>query len=85
MPIHAGPKRVARYLPIEAGKWSFGVMECHPLLDDASGLKAVGDLFQIDHLLLQRLPQLFNKNVVEVTTTQGTKVILSVVRVFRKA
>lgn len=32
---------------------SLGIVKCHPILDDASGLEAVPDFFDIDRLLLE--------------------------------
>lgn len=43
-----------------------GVVECHPVLDDAPGLEAIADLLEIDRLLLQAPPQPFDADVVEV-------------------
>jgi len=48
--------------------WPLGVVECYPILDDASGLQAVSDFFEIDRLLFQGAPQPLDKDVAEVTT-----------------
>lgn len=47
---------------------AFGVIEGHPVFDDASGLEAVGDFLKVDRLLLQASPEPFDEDVVEVTT-----------------
>ena len=36
---------------------AFGVVERHPVADHSPGLEAVGDFFEIDHLLHERAPQ----------------------------
>jgi len=54
--------------PIKRGMWPLGVVECYPILDDASGLEPVSDFFEIDRLLFQGAPQPLDKDVVEVTT-----------------
>ena len=46
-----------------------GVVECHPVLDDALSLEAIADLFEVDRLLLQRPPQPFDEDVVEVSAS----------------
>ena len=46
---------------------SFGTVKCHPILDDASGLEAVSDLFEIDRCLLQAPPETLYEDVVEIS------------------
>lgn len=43
-----------------------GVIACYPVLDDTSSLEAVGDFFEINRLRLQRPPQPFDEDTVEV-------------------
>ena len=45
-----------------------GVVEADPVVDDLFGLKAVGDLVQIDCLLLQGPPEPLDEGVVRIAT-----------------
>ena len=51
----------------QVGMGPFGVMECHPVLDDRLGLEAIGDFVEVDRLLLQGSPQTFDEDVFEVS------------------
>ncbi len=42
---------------------SLSIVEFDPFLDDASGLEAIADLFEIDCLLLQRSPEALDEDV----------------------
>ena len=33
---------------------SLGIVKCHPILDDASGVEAVSDFFEIDRFMLRQ-------------------------------
>ncbi len=45
-----------------------GVLECHPILNDAPGLESIGDFLKVDGLLLQGSPQAFNEDVFDVSS-----------------
>ena len=44
----------------------FAVVEDDPLIDDPLGLKAVGYVVQIHSLLLQRPPEPFDEDIVQI-------------------
>lgn len=44
-----------------------GVVEGHPVLNDAPRLEAVGDFLKVDGLLFQASPEALDEDVVEVT------------------
>jgi hypothetical protein len=46
--------------------WPLAIVEVHPLVDDALGCKAVGDILQVDSLVFERAPQAFDKDVIQV-------------------
>ena len=45
------------------------VVECHPILDHAPGVEAVGDFFEGDRFLFQAAPEPFDKDVVQIAAT----------------
>lgn len=46
---------------------ALGIVKCHPILDDASGLEAVSDFFEIDRFLLQVPPETLDEDVIEMS------------------
>jgi len=44
-----------------------GVVEGHPVFDDAPGPEAVGDFLKVDGLLFQASPETFDEDVIEVS------------------
>ena len=51
---------------VECGIRPFAVVEDDPLIDDPLGLKAVGYVVQIHSLLLQRPPEPFDEDIVQI-------------------
>lgn len=52
--------------PIRRGMGPLGVVDRHPIFDDAPGLEAISDFFEIDRFLLKAAPEPFDEDVVEV-------------------
>ena len=65
--FQARPICVVWRLPIKRGMGPSGVVESHPVLDDAPGLEAIGDFLKVDGLLFQASPETFDEDVVHVT------------------
>ena len=53
---------------IKGGVRALRVVEPDPIIDDAFCLEAVSDFVQINGLLLERPPQPFDEDVIEVAT-----------------
>ena len=66
--FQACPICVVERLPIKCGMRPVGVVEYHPVLDDASRPEAVSNLFEINRLQLERPPQPLDEDVVEVSS-----------------
>ena len=64
--IHGPPRPVGlfRRSPVQGEMGPLGVVETHPFADDPLGLEAVGELMQVDGLILERAPQALNEDVV---------------------
>lgn len=67
--FQAGSTCFARRSLIKREMGPLGVVECHPVFDDPSGLEAVSDLFGVDGFLLQDSPQPFDEDVVQASAT----------------
>ncbi len=52
-----------------------GVVEGHPVLNDAPRLEAIGDFLKVDGLLFQASPEALDEDVVEVTVRYARKLV----------
>ncbi|WP_169711652.1 hypothetical protein [Henriciella litoralis] len=47
--------------------WPLAIVEVHPVVDDALGSEAVGNVLKVDRFIFERPSETFDEDVVHVT------------------